>query len=87
MLEIVLSKRRILEIYLNVIEWGDRVYGAEAAARVHYGKPAATLGRWPSALLAARIPRPRYYEQRGVTDYLYRRASNIHRWASHVRVP
>ena len=87
MLEALLSKRRILELYLNLIEWGDRSFGAEAAARLYYHESAASLGRWQSALLAARIPRPRYYDGRGVTDYLYRRASDIHRWAYQVRVP
>ncbi len=87
MLETLLDKRRILELYLNLIEWGDRSFGAEAAARLYYGESAAALGRWQAALLAARIPRPRYYDGRGITDYLYRRASNIHRWADHVRVP
>jgi monofunctional biosynthetic peptidoglycan transglycosylase len=54
-----LSKRRILEIYLNVIEWGDGVYGCEAAARRYYGKPAAELNEVEAAGLAAMIPSPR----------------------------
>ncbi len=58
-LEAELSKRRILEIYLNVIEWGDGVYGVEAAARVYFHKPAAALGPDESALLAACIINPR----------------------------
>jgi monofunctional glycosyltransferase len=58
-LEQELTKRRILELYLNVIEWGDGVYGAEAAARRWYGKPAATLEPAEAAGLAAMIPNPR----------------------------
>jgi len=58
-LEEDLSKRRILEIYLNVIEWGDGVYGCEAAARRYYGKPAAELNETEAAGLAAMIPSPR----------------------------
>jgi monofunctional glycosyltransferase len=58
-LEEDLSKRRILEIYLNVIEWGDGVYGCEAAARRYYGKPAASLDEAEAAGLAAMIPSPR----------------------------
>jgi monofunctional glycosyltransferase len=54
-----LSKRRILELYLNVIEWGDGIYGAEAAARRWYGKSAADLGEEEAAGLAAMIPNPR----------------------------
>jgi monofunctional biosynthetic peptidoglycan transglycosylase len=58
-LEQELTKRRILELYLNVIEWGDGVYGAEAAARTWYGKSAATLEPAEAAGLAAMIPNPR----------------------------
>jgi monofunctional biosynthetic peptidoglycan transglycosylase len=58
-LEAELSKRRILELYLNVIEWGNGIYGAEAAARAYFGKPAADLDAGESALLAAAIFSPR----------------------------
>jgi len=58
-LEEDLSKRRILELYLNVIEWGDGVYGAEAAAERYYGKPASALDADEAAGLAAMIPNPR----------------------------
>jgi monofunctional glycosyltransferase len=58
-LEDDLSKRRILELYLNVIEWGDGVYGAEAAAQRYYGKPASALDPDEAAGLAAMIPNPR----------------------------
>ena len=51
-LEAELSKQRILELYLNVIEWGDGIYGAEAASRTYFGKPAADFGPQESALLA-----------------------------------
>jgi len=57
--ELVLPKPRILELYLNVIEWGPGVYGAEAAARYHYGIPAARVTREQAARLAALIPSPR----------------------------
>ena len=58
-LERTLPKRRILEIYLNVIEWGDGVYGAEAAAQTYFNKPAAALNAREAAFLAAMIPNPR----------------------------
>ncbi len=58
-LERNLSKQRILEIYLNVIEWGDGIYGAEAAARTYFNKPAADLSPREAAFLAAMIPNPR----------------------------
>ncbi len=60
-LEAELSKQRILEIYLNVIEWGDGIYGAEAAARNYFGKAAAAIGPQEAALLAASIRNPRRY--------------------------
>jgi len=58
-LERLLTKRRILEIYLNVIEWGDGVYGAEAAARRYFSKSAATLSPSEAAFLSAMVPNPR----------------------------
>lgn len=54
----ILGKQRILELYLNVIEWGPGVYGAEAAARYHYNEPASAVGRDQAARLAAIIPNP-----------------------------
>jgi len=62
MLEAVMDKRRIFEIYLNVIEWGNGVFGAEAAARHYYRISAAQLSAEQSARLAAMVPNPRYYD-------------------------
>jgi monofunctional biosynthetic peptidoglycan transglycosylase len=59
MLEATLSKQRILELYLNVVEWGPDIYGAEAAARQHYGIAAAQIDRDQAARLAACLPNPR----------------------------
>ena len=56
--ELVLGKRRILELYLNVVEWGPGVYGAEAAARAHYGVSARSIGRDQASRLAAILPAP-----------------------------
>lgn len=77
MLEAFLGKRRILELYLNVVEWGDTVFGAEAAARHYFGTGAAQLNAEQSARLAAMLPRPRFYERRGETEYLAQRAETI----------
>jgi monofunctional glycosyltransferase len=63
MLESLLPKRRILEIYLNVIEWGNGVFGAEAAARKYFGTTAAGLSPEQAARLAAMAPNPRFYER------------------------
>jgi monofunctional glycosyltransferase len=64
-LELSLSKDRILDIYLNLAEWGDGVFGAEAAARAHFGKSAANLTRDEAARLAAILPAPRRWSPRG----------------------
>jgi monofunctional biosynthetic peptidoglycan transglycosylase len=77
MLEKMMSKRRILEIYLNVIEWGNGVFGAEAAARHYYKISAAGLGKTQSAKLAAMIPNPRFYDDHRSTRYLNRRTATI----------
>ena len=77
MLEKMMSKRRILEIYLNVIEWGNGVFGAEAAARHYYGAGAASLSAWQSARLAAMIPNPRYYDDHRNARGLARRTATI----------
>ena len=87
MLEAALTKRRILEIYLNVAEWGDGVYGAEAAARYHYGVPASALTPEQAARLAAMLPSPRSYTPRSDTLYLRERTSDILSHMHHARVP
>jgi monofunctional glycosyltransferase len=76
-LEAELKKARILELYLNVIEWGDGVYGIEAAARTYFGKPAAELGAAESALLAAAIVNPRRLNPARPTAGLLRRQQLI----------
>lgn len=77
MLEAVMSKRRILEIYLNVIEWGNGVFGAEAAARHYFRTSAAALGPQQAARLAAMIPNPRFYDRHRNTAHLSRQAGVI----------
>ncbi|MBS0500812.1 MAG: monofunctional biosynthetic peptidoglycan transglycosylase [Burkholderiaceae bacterium] len=76
-LERLLTKRRILELYLNHVEWGTGVFGAEAAARHYFRKSAAQLSAWEAARLAVMLPRPRYFEQRPRSAYLSQRARVI----------
>jgi monofunctional biosynthetic peptidoglycan transglycosylase len=76
-LEHELTKTRILELYLNVAEWGNGIFGAEAAARHHFGKPAAGLTLEEAALLAAILPSPRRYDPIRVTRYLRNRQQHI----------
>src|SRR5690606_38120888 len=80
MLEAVMSKRRILEIYLNVVEWGQGVFGAEAAARHHFRVSASQLRPAQAARLAAMLPRPRYYDRNPGSGVLERRAALVQRW-------
>jgi monofunctional biosynthetic peptidoglycan transglycosylase len=77
MIEHVMDKRRILEIYLNVIEWGDGVFGAEAAARHYYGSSASALGPEAAARLAAIVPNPRFYDRNRNTSFLARKTQMI----------
>jgi monofunctional biosynthetic peptidoglycan transglycosylase len=77
MLEAVMSKRRILEIYLNVAEWGEGVFGAEAAARHHFGVSAAALSAEQAAWLAAILPSPRRYAHGRTSAYLQSRVQTI----------
>lgn len=79
-LERRLTKKRILEIYLNVAEWGQGVYGAEAAAQHHFGKPAAKLTAEEAAMLAAMLPAPLRHDPLKVTPYLADRRAKILAW-------
>jgi monofunctional biosynthetic peptidoglycan transglycosylase len=76
-LEVLLSKRRILELYLNHVEWGEGIFGAEAAARHYFGKSAAGLGAYESARLAVMLPRPKYFEKLPNSSYVAGRAMTI----------
>jgi monofunctional biosynthetic peptidoglycan transglycosylase len=77
MLETVMSKERILELYLNVVEYGRGIFGAEAAARHYYRTSAAALGTAQAARLAVMLPNPRYYDRNRDTRYLARRTNLI----------
>ena len=87
MIEGVLPKRRILELYLNLIEWGDGVFGAEAAARHYFGVSAAQLSPSQAAWMAGIVPNPRYYDGGRATSSLNRRIDRIQRDMGAVRIP
>ena len=86
-LEAELKKSRILELYLNVIEWGDGLYGVESAARTYFGKPAAELGAPEAALLAAAIANPRNFNPARPSSRLLRRQQLILRRMGAVSPP
>ncbi|MBI1207529.1 MAG: monofunctional biosynthetic peptidoglycan transglycosylase [Azospirillum sp.] len=77
LIEAFWPKRRILEVYLNIVEWGRGVYGAEAAARAHFGKPAAALSAPEAALLAVVLPSPRRWSPAHPSPYIRARARRI----------
>jgi monofunctional biosynthetic peptidoglycan transglycosylase len=87
MIEFVWDKRRILEVYLNVVEWGEGIFGAEAAARAYYGVSAAQL--WPEAAarMAAYLPNPKRYGRVRSGPYLDRRTEHILQYIDHAQVP
>ena len=87
MLESTMSKRRILELYLNFAEWGEGVFGAEAAARHHFGVSAAMLSAEQAAWLAAILPSPRRYERGRTTDYVDGRVGTILARMTAVQIP
>ena len=77
LLEHLLSKQRILEIYLNSVEWGEGVFGAEAAAQHYFRKPASKLSAYEAARLAVMLPRPKFFEKTPNSGYLSSRAGTI----------
>ncbi len=77
LLEYLLSKQRILEIYLNSVEWGEGVFGAEAAAQHYFRKSASKLSAYEAARLAVMLPRPKYFEKVPNSGYLANRAGTI----------
>ena len=87
MIETTWSKRRILEVYLNVIEWGNGIYGAEAAARRYYKTSAANLSRDQAARMAAMVPNPRWYETHRSSRAYQRRVGVIRRYMGYAQVP
>ena len=87
MMERTLSKRRILELYLNVAEWGDGVFGAEAAARYHFGIPASALTPEQAAWLAAILPSPKRYDRGRETPYISGRMVTISARMTAAQIP
>ena len=87
MLEQIMTKRRILELYLNVAEWGEGVFGAEAAARYHFGVSASALTPEQAVYLAVILPSPRRYGPGRVTPYLANRVVTIHSRMGAAQIP
>lgn len=77
MIELLWSKKRIMEVYLNVIEMGDGIFGIEAAAQSYFNKPAKYLSRQEAALIAACLPNPKRYKVKPPSTYVSSRARTI----------
>ena len=77
-MEKILSKRRILELYLNLVEWGNGIFGVEVASRHYYGKPSSQLTPQEAAKLAAVLPNPRKYNPVGEQQYVMNRSNAIY---------
>lgn len=87
LIETLWSKKRILEMYLNVIEMGQGVYGAEAAAQYYFSKSGKSLTKKEAALIIAILPNPRKWDARNPSSYVNRRANSIVRYLSHYSIP
>jgi monofunctional biosynthetic peptidoglycan transglycosylase len=87
MLELCLDKERILEIYLNVVEWGVGIFGAESASKHYYGISSSALSSSQAARLAVMLPKPRYYDKNKNSSYLQRRSETILRRMSAADLP
>jgi monofunctional glycosyltransferase len=87
LLEFFWNKHRIIETYLNVIEWGNGIYGAETASRTFFGKPAAALTMQEAALMAAVLPDPRQWSPARPTPYIAERAAVIRERMGEMAIP
>ena len=87
MLEATMSKRRIFEIYLNVIEWGNGIFGAEASAKYYYHTSAKNLSADQAAKLAAMVPNPRYYDKHRQAKGLIRKTGIIEARMNSAEIP
>ena len=87
MIEFLMDKERIFEIYLNVVEWGNGVFGVEAAARYYFGVPAAALSAQQGARLAVMLPNPRFFDKHRESPYLAQRTNLILRRMNSAALP
>jgi monofunctional biosynthetic peptidoglycan transglycosylase len=87
LLEVFLDKQRILALYLNNVEWGEGVFGAEAASQYYFRKPASRLSANEAARLAVMLPSPKFFERRPGSPYLSSRASTVMARMSSAELP
>ena len=87
MMERMWSKQRILEVYLNSVEFGENIYGVEAASRYYFGKSSKSLTREQASFLAAILPNPKYYQQHKNDKRIKNRQQMIQRYMRYADVP
>lgn len=87
LIEVFWSKKRIMEVYLNMIETGDHLFGMEASAQHYFGRPAAQVNQRQAALMVAVLPNPRRWNPASPTNYLNRRANSILQYIHHYEIP
>ncbi len=87
LIETLWSKKRILEVYLNIIEMGQGVYGAEAASQYYFNKSGKSLSKKQAALIIAILPNPRQWDARRPSAYVNKRANSIVRYLDHYQIP
>jgi monofunctional biosynthetic peptidoglycan transglycosylase len=87
LIELLWPKERILEVYLNCMETGNGIYGAEAVARLHFNTTAKALSASQSALIAATLPNPLVYSSKNPSAYMKRRQAHILHQMQYVRLP
>lgn len=87
MIELTMDKRRILELYLNIAQWGESVFGAQAAARHYFQRTADALGPSQAARLATMLPRPAFYDRHRNSGYLRSRSATIQQRMRLVEIP
>ncbi len=87
MIELIMPKQRILELYLNLVEWGNGIFGAQAAAQHYFHRSAQYLSKYQSANLAAMLPNPRYYDKHRYTPFLHKKTARIVQQMHTVALP
>ena len=85
LIELLWSKQRIMEVYLNSIEMGDGIYGAQAVSEEHFGKNAKDLSRAQCALIAATLPNPRRFSSKSPSSYMLKRQARILKEMQYVK--
>lgn len=86
-MELLWSKERILEVYLNIVEFGDGIYGVQAAAKHYFDTPPADLSKWQSAFMVTALPAPKRYNLANPSEYMLERSAWVMRYMDYLGNP